>query len=1209
MKTLEPLRIDPDGTHLIEASAGTGKTYTIGTLVQRLVIQRGLRPEQILVVTFTEAASADLKRRLRERLSATLAMCEGRLTADEVLAGICPADERERAAVRVRRVLLDFDRMAIHTIHGFCKATLEQYAFESGVAFDPETEPDPRPLVQEVVADFWALESVRLDPLVVAALQKKGPGLAEMVDLVMTTLGQPDRQMLPADVPERDAVGVFLAAYQRVRELWLTRRGVVEGLILQRDCYHKSWFSPEIRQRSLREVDAFLGPQTPLTPLLPEGFARLKPAKLTRVTNKGNEPPEDPFFDACQDLVAASELFATEPVGLQLRLIAYAGEQLAQRKLERNLQTFDDLLQRLDRALEGEGGEALAARVRGRYAAVLVDEFQDTDRIQARIFERLFAGQPEPLVFVGDPKQSIYAFRGADLYAYLETAELAGDRRASLDTNWRSSPGLVAAVNRLFGRCEEQGQRPFVDERIQFRPVASRPDAQDLLGSGGGPAAALQLRFVPRAGRENKQGVLNKDWIERNLADMVAADLVRLFQGETRLAGQPIRPGQVAVLLRTNEQARQVQAALSARRVPAVLVSAGTVFASPEAMEFARLLPALANPASGRALRAALATDLLGVRGDQLAAMDAVEPSAQAAVEAWSERFHALEQVWRRQGFVHMARQLLFGAAPSAPQPPVVRLLGYPDGERRVTNLLQLVELLHAAAVGEHLGPSGLLGWLERKLAAGDTRVDSDQLRLESDAQAVKLVTIHKSKGLEFPVVYCPTLWDVQADPRAPIAFQRVDDGSGRAQAFLDLGSEQVDQSLAAARQEALAEAMRLTYVALTRAEQLCICVWGALSGYDRAPLGRLLHLPGPPDDLAALKAPLRAMSDADMLADLHALAASSDGAIAVAELPPADQRPFEPAALSGVSLSCRTVTRHLERSFRVTSFSGIAAGGHTLDPAAQEGRDHDVGVISADPPPTADDARSPLADLVRGPRTGDCLHALLEELDFERAEGAHLADLARQKQQAFGLPDVALGDLERAVGAVLDTGLDHDRPNLRLRGLPGRDRLNELQFLVPTRGALSPAALAEAVREHGAGVIPEAYSERLARLQPRSIEGFLRGFIDLVFVHQGRWYVIDYKSNHLGDTFADYAQDRLAQAMADHHYYLQYLIYTLAVDRLLRYRMPDYDPAEHLGGVYYLFLRGMRPGHGPDSGVFHHRPSHQLLKAVAAALGLGGRP
>jgi len=1175
VKPLDPLAIPLHGTHLFEASAGTGKTYTITTLFVRLVAERGLGPGEVLVVTFTEAATAELRGRVRQRIRSVLAeLATGR--GDDPLVAALRAD-RPRAEARLMQALHDFDECAISTIHGFCRRTLMDNAFESGVSFDTDLSPDVGPLFQEIAADFWSRELHDADPLVVKHLGSLSP--ADLASLADRVVSQPDRQILPTEVEPVDAPDAFRQAYARARSSWRSHRSeVVEMLTTDPGLDRRSYKSDNL-SRWIAAVDTALQPQAPIDPRLPDTVSRLSATAIADKTKEGHTPPSHPCFDALDDLVEASGLFGQHALGLRRRLADYASQRQRQLKEERNTQSFDDLLHRLDEALEGSGRQRLAAAIRRRHRAALIDEFQDTDRVQYRIFRRVFGDVDAPLFLIGDPKQSIYRFRGADIHAYLGAAQDAGEQRWTLPTNWRSDPTAVRAVNTVFSR----GERPFLIEGIGYSPVQPRLEAQDALRIDGSTAPGLDLRFVRRADHPAvRHNAIKAEWGYTELPGIVASEIARMLRPGVTLRGKPLQPSDIAVLVRRHTQARAMQAALRRLGIPSVLHSAGSVFHTHEAAELVQLLAALGDPTDEGLTRAALTTDLLGVDGAGLWAMRDDD-------EAWSRWLGRLDRwrdLWQRRGFYPMFRAVLDHGDP----PPHARLLALPDGERRLTNLLHLAELLHTAASSRHLGIRGLLRWYESQRADDGDR--ANELRLESDEQAIELVTVHKAKGLEYPVVFCPFLWmGTSQRPTPPVSFHDPDDAD---RPKLDLGTDQLRDHATIAHRDKMAEELRLAYVALTRARHLTVVLCGVFTRFSTSPLGYLLHRPSTALPLAEIGRQLSRRSDDELLGDLQELADASDGAIGMCELDPTPAVRYAPPTDGARAPLVRPPpVRSLRPTRRRSSFSGLTAAAEP-SPLLAEGRDHDE--VGADPsglPAAAGNEPAHLRDVRGGRLLGTCVHAVFEELDFRDRE--QLGELVATKLRTHGFPASWEGSLASTVTATLDTPIDAGP--LRLADVARSQRLDELSFFLPST-ALTPAGLADAFAMHG-GALAD-YANPLAELDFPVLGGFLRGFIDLVFEHGGRWFLVDYKTNNLGPVLDDYAPSRLTEAMVDHHYVLQYHLYALALHRLLRYRLPDYSYDAHFGGVYYLFVRGMTPATGPQRGVFRDRPPAPLMQALA---------
>lgn len=1128
LRTLEPLAV-PLAAGVVEASAGTGKTHTLASLYVRLLVEQRLSPAQVLVVTFTNAATAELRDRLRRRLRGARDVLAGAASDDPFLQGLKAARPAPLEDARwLTEALRDFDEAAISTIHGFCQRVLARQAFEGGVPFDVELVADRQPYVEDLATDFWARRFYHAPR-----------ALLEQVK----------------------AEGIDLALLSRIADRATAERGL---------------------------------------PVIP----------------------------------GAGEV-ATDPVtGLLGELVEEARRELPQRLAAAHAQSFDDLVHRLDEALAGPRGGDLAQALRGSYRAALVDESQDTDAVQHRIFARIFAGAP--LFLIGDPKQAIYSFRGADVGAYLDAARALGDARFTLATNYRSDAGLVRALNALFLRG---GSRPFLQEGIDYVPVSAARGGPSALEVPRDPTRAIPFRVLfarrpPKAPGARK----GRDYITKGEGNPLAregtaADIARLLASGATLHGRPVHAGDIAVLTRKNAEAEELQRSLTTYGIPSVLQTDASVFESPEASHLEQLLVAALEPARGSAVRAALATPLFGLTSDDLLDLDERE-------DLWEERAMALRGLaddWQVRGFLPAFRRFL------ERQGIVPRLLGQQGGERQLTNLLHVAELLEEAARAQHLGPAGLAAWLGHTRRTGNAREiarEAALVRLESDESAVKLVTIHKSKGLEYPIVYCPFLWDGRLASREKRLLLVHDPAQG-GQRVLDLRAP-ADKAAALKRAEAetAAENARLLYVALTRARHQVNVVWGRFNEGETSALGYLLH--GPPvataavreDDpdlgerrFAATKERIKGLSDEAMEEDLAGLARAAEGAVAVTLLDPTRGPRYVPPRAPADDLRGRTFTRALRGSFRSSSFSALTRSGTVSDGAAEEDepRDRDEAdedareEASTSPRVTASPATVLLADFPAGPRAGDVLHRILEGTDLAGlgVDGARgrLAERVGAELRRGGYPEDRWREtVARAVEGVATTPLAEDDPSFTLASIPARAHTAEMEFTLPVAlsppGAPSPAAvelvtarrLAASLRSAG-GPVAKGYAEALGRLPFPPLEGYLRGFMDAVVVHRGRFYVIDYKSNHLGNTLADYATARLGAPMVEHHYVLQYHLYAVALHRHLTRRLPGYEHARHFGGVLYLFLRGMVGADGAGHGVFRDRPSRALLEGLSAVL------
>ena len=865
MRPFDACKVPLTGTNLVEASAGTGKTYAITTVLVRLLLERELDIERILVVTFTEAATAELRDRVRKRLRAALrafdAHARGERDGDDELARLA---ERSRALAADRRrleiALHDVDLASIFTIHGFCYRVLQDCAFESDVPFDAEILTDDHLLRDEIVGDFWARELCSLPAPVVGRLLHEGFDLKRCATLVSKALRHPDAPVLPeptdpVDLPSMDE---FTRAWDTARACWNEQE--VFALLASGNLkyYRKDW-----ARGWCSAMSSYLQrpPDYPHLIKMHRKFC----ASSVRDAVKVGKPPEHPFFDACEPLKDVADRFdawtANRIVSLHRDLVAWARTEMARRKEVAGVLSFDDLLQSLRSALQGPHGDALAASIRRRYAAALIDEFQDTDPVQYDIFGQVFDAEGSTLFTIGDPKQAIYSFRGADVFAYLQAvANTPADRRFTMGVNWRSDPGLLDAIHQLYARLAN----PFLIPEIGFTPVEPRPDAGERLAVPElSNAAPFEIVFVRRADHEKS---LETSWVHRHYPDMVAAEISKLLASGATIEGEELVPSQIAVLTRMNVQAFAIQEALRRLRIPSVVLGDESVFESREAEELQRVLGSVVEPNQGNALRAALATELLGVTANELARMEEDE----AAWEDWVLSFREWNRLWATKGFVQMFRALMVHRDVQR------RLLSLTDGERRMTNVLHLMELLHTAARTRHLGPAGLLHWLAEQRTHARLCPESAQVRLESDDRAVRITTVHRSKGLEYGVVFCPYLWDgmlLHREDKPVLSFHDEGRGNGL---MLEVSPGEKSPSYARAEWEKLAENLRLLYVALTRAKHRCTIFWGARYEFEKSALGYLLH----PQQLStptveSTKDHLKGRQDEELLAELEQLASA----------------------------------------------------------------------------------------------------------------------------------------------------------------------------------------------------------------------------------------------------------------------------------------------------------------------------------------------
>ncbi|MDQ6784508.1 MAG: UvrD-helicase domain-containing protein [Actinomycetota bacterium] len=1128
----------PEGTTILEASAGTGKTFAIAALAVRH-LAAGVPVDALLIVTFTRAATGELRDRVRDRLvSAALglrAVVEGAEPSDD-LVRLLSADGNDRSALhleRLTRAAAGFDTATITTTHGFCGLVLGGLGTAGDLGTGWRLVESVDDLTDEVVDDLYLRHYIRPRAGVEVTITRRHAG-----QVARCALGNPRTTLAPANA-ERDS-----------------------------------------------------------------------------------------------------------PADLLYRLAAKASEEVGLRLAQRGTLGYDDLLTRLCRTLEDPvRGPVAARRLQERYRVVLVDEFQDTDPVQWDIIHRAFDGVAN-LVLIGDPKQAIYAFRGGDVHAYLKACRTASTR-ATLGVNWRSDQGLVDVLGALWDGVA------LGHPEIVVRPVRAAPDHQDSGLVGLARPEPLRVRILRRNDHPrllNAQSrTFKMDRALRAVAEDLAADVASTLACGARLrTGRRLLPRDIAVLVDRNDEAEVMHDALVERRVPAVIAGSGPVLATPAAQDWLTLLAALELPSSARRGRAAGLTPFIGWSAQHLSLADDTQ------LDELTMRLHRWADVLTRRGVAVLTETIMDGENLPA------RLLVRRDGERRLTDLRHVSEILHLQASEGNLGVSALTTWLRHRIA--DPSVDLGEnrgwRRLDSDAEAVQVLTVHRSKGLEYSVVYLPCMWRVRSLQRSDVlTFHDAnhgdrrtvdvggDGGPGRQDRFRQAGEEQDGEDL------------RKAYVALTRARHQVVVWWLAAQNTPKAALSRLVLRP-PPERAAApvagaasrIRTPAKVRDDTFEAAVEERFAAvrhlvdvtvvrSTAGPVA------------EPSRSDDVELSARRFDRALDTTWQRSSYTSLTRRAHGSalaeplvgeEPGAQGPEDEwlptTVELGGDDAPGALPAVASPMADLPGGASFGTLVHAVLEATDFAAPDlDAELTSHLRGPLPTDLSPPVDVATLATALTAAIETPLGPGAAGTRLRDLARADRLDELTFELPlvggdaaggdgargdARGAVTMGAIAALLRRR---IPPEdplaSYADRLDDpLLAAHLRGYLTGSIDAVLrlrpgdgAGRARFAIVDYKTNWLGVgdvplTAWHYRPSALLDAMLRAHYPLQALLYLTALHRFLRWRLPAYDPDVDLGPVLYLFLRGMT---GPDvphvggapCGVFTWSPPPGLIGELSDLL------
>ena len=1230
---LHPLTLPLQGSRLIEASAGTGKTWTIAALYLRLVLghagtgpgqpaARPLAPAEILVMTFTKAATRELSDRIRRRLVEAAACFRGEAApaaGDHFLAGLL-ADHpdgaaREAAAWRLALCAEAMDDAAVFTIDAWCQRMLREHAFDSGCLFDEELLAQEATLLAEAARDYWRQQVYPLDADALAV------ALATWKDVDALLAGVRALQALP--VPAAAGQGTLAACIagagaQRAQAVAALKQGWVaqaDTMLQWLDAqthgkdgpFNKVKLKPSNYSGWIATLRAWAAdPQADTLVLTPAARDRLTPAGLHAALKPGAEIAPPPCFAAFEALLPALDQLPAPGPALRAHAAVCVGQRLQQLKAQAGRFGFADMLDRLDQALDagarGDKALQLRARILAQYPVALVDEFQDTSPVQLRIFDRLYriaANDPQhTLLLIGDPKQSIYGFRGADIHSYLQARRATAGRHHMLGTNHRSTVALVQAVNGVFARAEARpGPGAFLFDdaadpagrAVPFVAVQARGrNAQFVAGGAAQPPLLLctDTTLRSKAASRTLFAALCAERIVALLNDAGAG--FASTDGDGNGTRQRLRPADIAVLVRTGTEAQAVRAALRVRGVASVYLSdKDSVFASAEAQDLLRLLQAVAAPRDVRLARAALATALVGLPLETLVALADDDSTFDARCALFAE----LHAVWLDQGLLAMVRRALHGL-----DLPARWLAGEGgaagEGERRLTNVLHLAELLQAAA-GQLDGEQALIRWLAQQIddTLGGQGVGGDDqvLRLESDADLVQVVTVHKSKGLEYPLVFLPFAAHFRAVASGGTQALWLPAADGQRTLVLAPDAAQ----LAAADADRLREDLRLLYVALTRARHH---LWVGAAALKRGRATACLWRHSALGALVSGSADGTAATPQAMAADLAALAHAVPGLLLEPVAPEAADPPRTRLLPRGTPRPLAPAPAYaaaFDRQWSISSYSALVKDAHR-----QPGADAPPRLLRDDEPGAgplpAPSAAAAWHRFPRGAFAGNFLHDQLEWLAGEGfaldgSEALQQALLRRCERQGWGHRSADVLAWLRQVCSVpvpvLGTalsGLDTARP--------------EMEFWLPSDG-LRAEAVDALCRQH---VLP---GRPRPALPERTLRGMLMGFIDLVYAHGGRYGVLDHKSNALGADDAAYTPAAMDAAMLEHRYDVQAALYLLALHRLLRARLgAAYRPAAQLHGAVYLFLRGV--GHATRGGW--HLPAPLALIEALDAMAAG---
>ena len=1168
---LDAARANLDDIHLVEAAAGTGKTYNITAIYLRLVAEKGVPVDQILVMTYTRAATAELRERIDRRMREALAVLryerspeQGDQFMQEVIEKYRGNDE---AITRLEKAIHDLDLAAIHTIHGFCQQVLQEQVFESGTLFDVDFSSNEAALQEETHDDIWLnmLEWAQAE-------QSRSPVFHYLVDKIKEPdgikpysgkiKGNPYIRIRNEEVSQDlsrlcdDLQQVWDKLKQQWDPEWIenffSNSNYVDG---------RSYKQPNVT-KWVKSISDILGEPAAVSSHEGYFFDKFKISHVADKLKKEAGPVEKlklaGFFQSCQDLI---DKLAELQESVLITMLKNFRTQFEVVKKRRNVRTYDDLLTSLDSALDNH---ELKSALLNQYPAALIDEFQDTDPVQFNIFRKIYlnGGQPDAwkksLFLIGDPKQSIYSFRGADIFTYLNARKQV-DYSYTLSTNFRSAHTLVASVNRILTHC---GDTPFLNSEIEYKKTDAKKSDNDfrIYEKAFSPEP---LQFLT-SGRDHD--TLNKDDATGNAVANTCNEIQRLIHQSEKIEveGRDLQAGDIAILVRSHTQGEKIKQRLQQLGIRSVDQSKQSVYQSVEADLMLMFLHTVREPSNPGLVRALLCSRIGGFSFSRLEALDHEEENRLYVLET----FRQLHEQFINEGFTPVWRTFLnkpFPVQPGQSRTPYQTILHFYGGERTLTNLMHLAELISEYGRSGNHGLEDIIKWLNLKIQEADAS-EEEQLRLESDEELVKIITMHSAKGLQFPVVFCPFLWDpVYTSMKAPYVYHQDDH---RWVDLLGLGEE----TSKIAMHEQVAEQLRLAYVAITRAQYRCYISWEAYQDQHYAPLtgfltGSQALISNLYSDSTTKKKSKKEKSKENkefceaLYNEIDQLSAGEG--IGITESPAiiSDSSGRSSQQKNHIPFQPRNWQRGaVTPSWFVTSYTSLKQGhmSEPDDPFADEDLEDPTETEAA-----ISDGRS-IFSFPKGAQAGIFMHKIFEDIDFQW-HGDRIRSKIEELLEIHGFDSDWLPVIQEMIQNTLNRQLIPGDNPFAMKQLADCDCINEMQF----HFHLKRADINE-ISEIISGANSNDHSAH------QKLEGFMSGFIDLVFEHDGRFYILDYKSDYLGDSPDDYSSERMHEHMQERGYNLQYHIYTVALVRYLKSRVPGFDYEKHIGGVLYLYLRGM---------------------------------
>ncbi len=1103
MKTFEFNKTPLEGSNLIEASAGTGKTYTIALLILRLILEKEIDFNKILVVTFTNAATTELKERIIAFLQETRNYLRDHIEPSppiKLLTDTYLKNQNPHALKSIEEAVLRSDEAAVFTIHSFCSKVLADHAFETGSSFSLKMLTDASKLLQEITEDFWRIRFFTLPSRLLFNIASGNLSPEKLIGQLRTFLNHPKIILKKESIKD----SALIEAWNNCKAEWQTNKKEIQKILsdaVNSKILNGRSFPPSSLPNRFAELDYVFSTEewNKDTVTL---FERFSQSNIEAKTNKGQTTPTNRFFELCENLLILSIRWE---LTLRGEYLDFTKKRLKQRKEELGVRSFDDLLTEVDRTLFGADSDKFLFSLRKKYQAALIDEFQDTDSLQYGIFQKIFTSSETykpPFFMIGDPKQAIYRFRGGDIFSFLQAKESV-NACYTLNTNYRSQAKLIEALNALFNIKD-----PFLTPGIDYEIIQSGAESPPLTQNGS-EVPPLVILNMEKGLKENDERIT------------IAKEIQKLLNttSNIQINQRPIQAQDIAILTHSNSKATIYKRILNHYGIKAVISKGKSVFQGEIARHLHLLLQALVQPTFETRIRALALSLFFNFTPAEIQKMIEKETEWQNLAESLTE---AHQNLFKRG--IAFALEHFFEQNKIYPH-----LIRQKNGERLITDLRHLIEILHKEEQITGRLPFRLLAHYEESL--NDPSGEENEQRLESDENAVNILTIHKSKGLQYPVVFIPFFTPSSYD------YNNVYHDINTHQNVIDLRYSNQENTKTMEKHEIDAEYRRLYYVALTRAEFRVYTVHKKTSIAPSFPF----------------LSPFISTEKVHTAIDIRDITADTLHQGRIQTLP-----------LSEIAGNARSFHKTLKATWETGSYSSL--------------------VVPSDISRSADSTipAEGIFAFPRGPRAGEALHEIFEKIDFRSFSKNPDLDKIQEILSKYHISG-SIETVKQMVINVLATRLGESNQQFSLNQISGSNKIAELEFYIRANNLNTQA-------------LNTLFQDENVSLKESAKPGFLKGFIDLFFRMNNRYYLIDWKSNHLGNSYSNYVPDILKTTMQEHQYIFQLNLYTLALTRYLKSRLPDFDYNRDFGGAYYIFLRGIQADPTANTGIYFQKPDAAVV-------------